>query len=366
MAISHLKIKSFRNHKDRTFNFNRAITVIFGDNGSGKTSILEAIHLLSVGKSFKTSKKTELIRRGEDQLVLNGYFIKKEIETRVSTLISKKSKQKIKINGKNLFKRKDLLGKNSVVLLSPEEQKISKGAAKERRFFFDKLFSITSQKYLINLQDYTKTIKQRNTVLKSDLNIKKVSHNLKIWDEILIEKGLNLWNQRVLCTEKFNRTFTNTVKDYDKNIKAEISYNRKNIERTEYNEKIKNNKERDFFLKRTTFGPHTDDFTFLWNDKIIRNYGSEGEHKTFLILLKLTELKYIEEVTGEQPILLLDDLFATIDLDRSKKTISILKKIEREKEEPIQTIITTTDLLNLKKTNLNLESVEKEVIELRR
>lgn len=340
--------------------------MIFGDNGSGKTSILEAIHLLSVGKSFKTSKKSELIKKGEDQLVLNGLFSKNKIETRVSTLINRKKKQKIKINGKELFKRKDLLGVNSVVVLSPEEQKITKGPAKERRFFFDKLFSITSNKYLNFLQQYTKTLKQRNFVLKSNQDIKEVKTNLSVWNEILIEKGLKLWYERALNLKIFNKIFLETSIEYDKYINLELNYNEQNLDKNEYTKIIKERTERDLFLKRTSFGPHLDDMIFLWNKRNIRTYGSEGENKTFLVILKLSELKYIKKVTGQQPILLLDDLFATIDLKRSKKTISMLKKIKQDKNDLLQTIITTTDLLNLEKTNLNFKSSNEDTIELRR
>ena len=366
MAINHLKIKSFRNHKDRHFSFNKALTVIFGDNGSGKTSILEAIHLLSVGKSFKTSKKNELIKKGEDQLVLNGFFSKNKIETNVSTLITRKKKQKIKINGKQLFKRKDLLGVNSVVILSPEEQKITKGPAKDRRHFFDKLFSITSNKYLNVLQEYTNTLKQRNFLLKSNLDIEKVKTNLNVWDEILIEKGLKLWSERVLNLKTFNKIFLETAKEYDKDINLELSYSEQNLDKNKYIKTIKDRVERDFFLKRTTFGPHLDDMLFLWNKRNIRTYGSEGENKTLLVILKLSELKYIKKMTGQQPILLLDDLFATIDLKRSKKAISMLRRIKQDKNDLIQTIITTTDLLNLEKTELNFKSPNEETIELRR
>ena len=340
--------------------------MIFGDNGSGKTSILEAIHLLSVGKSFKTNKKVELIKKGDDQLILNGFFIKKRIETNVSTLINRKRKQKIKINGKEISKRKNLLGVNSVVILSPEEQKITKGPAKERRLFFDKLFSITSNNYLICLQQYIKTLKQRNFVLKSNIKIEKIEPNLKIWDDILIEKGINLWKEKILNIERFNKIFLETVKEFDENIYLDLHYHNQELNKNKYIKILNEKKQRDFLLKRTTFGPHLDNILFLWNKNCIRTYGSEGENKTLLVILKISELKYIKSTTGQQPILLLDDLFATIDLKRSKKIISMLKKIKQDKDDLIQTIVTTTDLLNLEKTNLNFKNTKEKTIELRR
>ena len=338
--------------------------MIFGKNGSGKTSILEAIHLLSIGKSFKTNKKRELINKNKKELILNGLFIKNDIETTISMSIHKKEKQKIKINNKNIFTRKDLLNKNNVVVLSPEEQKITKGPAKERRVFFDKLFSICSKKYLKNIQDYNRVLKQRNSLLKT--NIKNNKNNLEPWDDLLIKKGINLWTQKNKKFNEFKNLFLKTTQDYNSNTKISLNYKEIKIDKTTYKNKIKANKERDFLLKRTTFGPHLDDVLFLWNNKNIKTYGSEGENKTLLVILKLSELKYIKNTTGQQPILLLDDLFATIDLKRSKKVISMLKKLKQDKDDLIQTIITTTDLLNLEKTDLNFKSTKEETIELRR
>jgi len=364
MAISHLKIKSLRNYKEKTFFFNKGLTVIFGNNGSGKTSVLEAIHLLSIGKSFKTNKKRELINKNKKELILNGLFIKNDIETTISMSIHKKEKQKIKINNKNIFTRKDLLNKNNVVVLSPEEQKITKGPAKERRVFFDKLFSICSKKYLKNIQDYNKVLKQRNRVLKT--NIKNNEGVLETWDHLLIKKGIDLWSQKNKNFNEFKELFFETIKEYNSKIKISLEYKETKIDETIYKKKIKTNKERDFLLKRTTFGPHLDDFLFNWNNKPLRSHGSQGENKTFLILLKLTELKYIKKTTNNCPILLLDDLFATIDIEKSKKTIKMIKKIETENKKKIQTIITTTDLFNLKKLGFKFNDTKNQIYKLKR
>ena len=364
MAISYLKIQTFRNHKEKELFFNRDLTVIFGDNGSGKTSILEAIHLLSLGKSFKTNKKKELIKKGEKELVLNGLFENNEIKTKVSTSININNQQQIKINGKKIFNRKNLIGKNSVVVLSPEEQKITKGAPKERRLFFDKLFSITSKKYINSIQKYNKVLKQRNAVLKSkDKNINKI---LDLWDTPLIEKGVEVWNQKNKNIKTFQNILKKTALKYDKNIKIVLKYKQKPIEKIEYQNKIKENRKKDIILKRTSFGPHCDDFIFYWNNKPIRSFGSQGEHKIFLVILKFTELIYIKETTREQPTLLLDDLFATIDLKRGKKIISTLKKIANNQKKQIQTIITTTDLHSLDKIGFNIKNFKKQTHELRR
>ena len=141
--------------------------MIFGENGSGKTSVLEAIYLLSMGKSFKTNRQKEMIQKGMNKAIINGSFFKNNIINKIDILVDSKLKKRIKINGKEVLKRNELLGYNNVVVLSPEEQKITKDSTKQRRIFFDKLFSITSKNYIKTLQEYNKVLKQRNTVLKN-------------------------------------------------------------------------------------------------------------------------------------------------------------------------------------------------------
>ena len=160
MAISHLKINSFRNHKNKEFSFNKGVTVIFGENGSGKTSVLEAIYLLSMGKSFKTNRQKEMIKKGMDKAIINGSFFKNNITNKIDVLVDSKLKKRIKINGKEVLKRNELLGYNNVVVLSPEEQKITTGSPLARRQFFDKVFSTVSYEYIVLLQKYNKTLKQ--------------------------------------------------------------------------------------------------------------------------------------------------------------------------------------------------------------
>mgnify|MGYP001207268257 CR=1 FL=1 len=170
--------------------------MIFGENGSGKTSVLESIYLLSMGKSFKTNKQKEMIKNGEDKTIINGSFVKEDVMNKIDIMIDSNSTKTIKVNGKKVFNRNDLLGYNNVVVLSPEEQKITKGSAKQRRMFFDKLFSITSNKYLKVLQDYSKVLKHRNKMLKNNLTFNGFDKKLEPWNDIIIQKGLNLWKQR--------------------------------------------------------------------------------------------------------------------------------------------------------------------------
>ena len=338
--------------------------MIFGENGSGKTSILEAIYLLSMGKSFKTNSQKEMIQKGKNKAIINGSFFRDDIINKIDIMIDSKLKNKIKVNGKNVLKRKDLIGHNNVVVLSPEEQKITKESTKQRRIFFDKLFSITSKDYLKTLQEYNKALKQRNIVLKDFIRFGAFDKKINPWDDIIIQKGLSLWKKRHQRLLIFRDLFKKVAMNYNNNLNLNIKFNENVISQKKYKEKMYKSRERDVFLKRTSFGPHLDQYTFFWNDKDLRNFGSQGEHKIFLVLLKLTELKFIKDKTGKDPIFLFDDLFATLDIQRSNEIIKILK-VNKE-HDYIQTIITTTDIYKLNKIGFDFKKETNNIYELKK
>ena len=171
--------------------------MIWGENGSGKTSLLEAIYILSIGKSFKTHKQSTIIKKGCSDYLIRGEFFSKGVENKVGIQANLKSKKTVKINGKLTNKRKDLIGKNNVVILSPEDQVITKGGPKERRVFFDRLFSIISKDYLNTLQSFNRALKQRNALLNSK-NTLKEEHYIP-WEEKLSNYAINLWELRKKC-----------------------------------------------------------------------------------------------------------------------------------------------------------------------
>ena len=197
MEINNLKMISFRNHKKTNISFDPGLTIIWGKNGSGKTSILEAIHSLSFGKSFRTNNKNDLIKKGEENFYLKGDFkSKNNSKNTISLSQDIKGNKKITINQKTIKKRKELFGLNNVVVFSPEEEEITKGSPLIRRNYFDKVFSICSSKYLEKLLSYNKLIKQRNTLLKIEKNLQKKEKELDIWDKPLSIKGVELWLHR--------------------------------------------------------------------------------------------------------------------------------------------------------------------------
>ena len=349
MEISSVNMISFRNHENTSMSFGPGITIIWGKNGSGKTSILEAIHILSFGSSFRTNNKKELIKKGLNNFLLEGLFKnKKGIESTVFFSHDTKGNKKIKINKKEIRKRKDLLGLNNVVVFSPEEESITKNGPNNRRRFFDKVFSIVSKSYLDDLLTYNSILQQRNAVLKISSR-KRIKNEIQIWNEIFAEKAEKLWKQRGELLVQFSKVFRKTVKRLESGIECDIFYRQKKTNKEEMIRKLEKALEIETVLGFTTHGPHRDDFLFEWGGRTIRKHGSQGEHKMYLALLKITELLFISQKTKKTPIFLIDDIFANLDIKRSKMLLRFVEKLRLQEESKPQTIITTTDILEVKK-----------------
>ncbi len=333
--------------------------MIWGDNGSGKTSILEAIHTLSLGKSFRTHRQKSMVMAGDRSFVLKATFLTGDKKNKIAAQYDLKSGQKIRLNGKTISNRKELLGKNNVVVLSPEEQEITKGGPKNRRQFFDKVFCVASPAYLTCLQEYGRILKQRNAAILQSKEDSSFSIQVDTWNERLAEKGAYLWNMRAEHIESFVRSLQLLVGKYDGVAEIDISYSVKKTTIENYITQLQKTKNTDLKLGRTTYGPHRDDIIVYWTGKNIRDGGSQGEHKLCLIFLKLTEMVYIADKLGNTPTLLLDDLFAKLDLERSKALVRLFGLLENEWSGGVQTIITTTDMYNIEKSGIML--AEKEI-----
>ena len=338
--------------------------MIWGENGSGKTSLLEAIYILSLGKSFKTHKQTSIIKKGHTNYIVKGTFSSGKILNNVAIQTNLKNKKVIKVNGKTIKNRKEIIGKNNVVVLSPEDQIVTKGGPKERRLFFDRLFSIVNIDYLNTIQEFNRALKQRNALLVKTKEIKE--ETIFPWDEKLSISAIKLWEIRKKCFEEYKRSLSKVISKYQKDLILTVLYAEKPISKAEFKQKLKKTRERDSLLGTTTHGPHRDNIKILWQEKNIRDYGSQGEHKIALIILKLAEINLIKQKTGSHPTILLDDVFAKLDINRSKKLVSYLDSIKSEEKDPLQTIITTTDILNIEKSGLILDNLDVETHKLER
>ncbi len=339
MPIKEIGLVSFRNHDNINMEFSPNINVIWGKNGSGKTAILEAIHSLSIGRSFRTNRKKELLKDDKDFFSITGIFNAKDKIQEIQINQTKDGTRRILIDGNKLESIRELVGLNPVVLLSPEEQIITKGAPQDQRNYFNKLFSIVSNKYFTILSEYNRILKQRNKLLDSFNLINEAGKELIVWNEKIAEIGQKLWEKRGEFFKRYGIELKKTVKDF-KNGNFTFSFEKPITipeNKKEYIEILNSKQSKDIYLGRTTFGPHTDKVNFMFNGKNIKQYGSQGEHKLALLLIKLAEVKLIRKETEKVPIVLLDDLFAKLDDSRSKQAMAMI-------DNNLQIIITTTDL----------------------
>jgi len=348
MSIKKIDMISFRNHKHINLEFGSGINVIWGENGSGKTSILEAIYLLSIGRSFRTNRLLETINNESQQMQISGNFYDGKRTQTIDFRQNRAGQRKIKINEMPVAGVRDIIGKNPVVLLSPEEQAVTKGSPGDRRAYFDKLFSMISRAYLDNLSDYTRILKQRNALLKQEKKM-PTGVDFTVWNEELSRQGVQLWEKREKLLASFGRELTLVSENYSRRkIKIETHASMKKLDQKTFLSELNKRETRDKILGWTSIGPHRDDTTFLFNQRPLREFGSQGEHKIALVFIKIAELQLIQTEKKQTPTLLLDDLFAKLDFERSEAIFELLSG-------KAQTLISNTDLVDVKKRGVNLK-----------
>ena len=341
MLINNVLLKSFRNHSDLNIKFSPGINVIWGKNGTGKTSILEAVHLLLMGKSFKTNKTQETIKNNCNTSLIKGSFSSNNRSFEISLNQTTNKPKSFMLDGVKT-KPKIFIGRLPIVLLSPEEEKTTKGQPTERRRFFDKLYSLLSKDYLNILIKYNSILRNRNNVLKKTNNYNEVLP----WDVQLAKHGVSIWEKRNIFNRVFLENLIKTSEKYNPNTILSFAVDSKKTETDEYIEELKKSFNKDLKIKRTSFGPHKDVYSFFLNKKNLKVYGSQGEHKIAFTLIKFAEYETLKTQTKKSPTILLDDLFARLDSDRSSRVLTML-------EQNTQTIITNTDLTDIKNRGIN-------------
>ncbi len=344
MWINKIKMINFRNYKNEEIELNKNINIFYGENAQGKTNIIEAIFLCSVGKSFRAKKDREMINLDSQNASVEINYQKKDREGKIK--IDLGNKKLIYLNGIKIKKLSELLGNINVVIFTPDDINILKGSPQNRRRFLDIMISQLRPNYMYNLNSYLKTLEQRNNYLRQIREENKDENLLDIWDEKLAEYDYIIY--------KYRNEFIEKIKKKIKNIHSEITNNKEDIEliyTTECTSKenilnlLKQRRKLDIIKGYTTKGIHRDDFYININGKRLDVYGSQGQHRTAILSLKLAELNIIYDDIGEYPILLLDDFMSELDESRRK---SFLEKMKNA-----QVIITCTDKITLE-NNENL------------
>lgn len=346
MFIKSIELKNFRNYDELTLSFNDKVNFIVGNNAQGKTNLLEGIYMSSIGKSFRTSKDSEMICFGRDFCKIKVTAQKNLFLTDVEIMIRNDRGKSIKVDGVNISKTSDLLENIYIVIFSPEDLKIVKDEPEKRRRFIDRELCLIKPYYFDCLSNYRKVLLQRNTYLK-EKNIEKSV--LDIWDTQLSSYGAKIISMR--------RDFIEKINEISHRLHLNITNGRENL-KIEYDPSVspagevkdtenilykflKDSYNNDMRLRTTTKGPHRDDIQFYIDDVNVRSYGSQGQQRTAALSLKLAELDLIKNETGENAVLLLDDVMSELDNSRQEFLIRSLSDI--------QLFITSTDITdNLK------------------
>ena len=338
MYIKKLEIENFRNYEKQKIEFSKGINIFYGNNAQGKTNIIESIFFSSFGKSFRTNKEKEIIKKGEDFAKINIEYQKKDRDGKIKIILS--DKKNIFINDVKIQKLSEMLGKINVIIFTPDDINILKQGPSNRRRFLNIMISQLKINYVNNLNYYIKTLEQRNNYLKQ----KNCDNNmLEIWDEKLIEYGVKIQEYRSNSIKKINEK----IKPIHKEItdeEIEIKYISDFKDKKDFAEKLKKNREIDKIKGFTSVGIHRDDFKIYINGENVAVYGSQGQNRTSVISLKLAELEVIKDEIGEYPIMLLDDFMSELDNTRINKLLNKIKNL--------QVIITCTEKIKLDESKL--------------
>lgn len=349
MNITKIKLENFRNYTNQEISFNKGINVIYGDNAQGKTNILEAVFLCSMGKSFRTNKDKELIKLSEDFAKINIEYEKSDRKGKIEYIIS--NKKIISINGVKIKKLSELLGNINSIIFSPDDMGILKDGPQKRRKFLNMLISQLRPRYLFNLNDYNKTLEQRNNYLRQIKYENKPKNMIDIWNEKLANHAQIIYEYRREFVDKILKKIVDIHKNITNNSEEiKINYISDFKNKEEYIRKLNEKLNKDIERGYTSTGIHKDDFEVYINGKNINLYGSQGQFRTAILSLKLSELYVIYDEIGEYPILLLDDFMSELDEKRRKKFV--------ENITDAQVILTGTHKLILENFDYNIYNVK--------
>ena len=332
MYLSGLQIHSFRNIQPTRLEFSPYRNYLFGDNAQGKTNLIEAIYLLCLAKSFRTNDDSALIPFQEKMCLIEGAFESIEkIHRHVGIMYDEANGKQIKVDGKKLHQYSKLVGLFPIIILSANDHEITAGPPAQRRRFFNILLSQSSSRYLDDLKHYEKILKQRNKVLAGLVTgDRNLQDQLEVWDVQLVAVGARIIAARAAIVADLNpflNEYYARISSKKWSLRAEyrpnISSRAAGDIETSFAQQLKSTATRERIQRKTLVGPHRDDFVFYISDYELRRFGSRGEHKSALVSLKAAEAHVLQQRTDMPPILLLDDLFAELDRERSHNVLQL-------------------------------------------
>lgn len=349
MYLSKIELRNFRNYSKIKIKLNSNMNIFIGNNAQGKTNILESIYVLALTKSHRYGVENNLIEKGYDSCSIKG-CIKDNRKIKELQLNLDKNKKSFLVNSKELKKVSEYISNMKIIMFCPEDLDIIKGSPLIRRNLMNIQLSQLFYNYVQYLNEYNKILKNRNEYLKIMLTNNYTDNRyLEILNKKLCERAIKIYKYRnqylSFINQKIGVIYEKITSIKGLKIVYENNIDLCNYEDTEIEEKflskLTSNIKREILQGTTLYGPHRDDFCFFIEENNLRLFGSQGQQRMAIIAYKLAEIEMFKKLLGTSPILLLDDIFSELDLSKRQK---LLKYIPDD----VQTIITTTDLKNIK------------------
>lgn len=336
MYISSLELADFRNIASLHMEFSQGTNILYGENAQGKTNILESLYMLSTTKSHRGVRDRDMIRFGREESHIRSLIMKGGIDYRIDMHLRKNKSKGIAINGQRIKKASELIGILHIVFFSPEDLGIVKNGPAERRRFMDMELCQLDASYLHNLNQYNKTVENRNRLLRDIYMFPDLKETLDVWDAQLVNFGSKIIESR--------RRFILDLNGIVGEIHGKLSGGREhlsllyepNTAAEDLEERLRFSRERDIHMKTTSTGPHRDDFSFMDGEIDLRRYGSQGQQRTCALSLKLSEIDLVKKMIGHRPVLMMDDVLSELDSGRQNYLLNTIGGI--------QTFITCTGL----------------------
>ena len=337
MRINSLSLLNFRNHQELEINFTETSTTIIGRNGRGKTNIIEAVNYFATLGSHRVSTDQPLIKHGEDQAQITGIFQKHNRVAKATIQLNQSTNNKVFLNDNPLTKPRELLGLVNAVVFAPEDLNLVKGDPSDRRKFIDDFSILLSPKYLAVRHEYERTLKQRNTLLKSagrKTLTEAAKTTLEVWDEQLIKFGTQIVEQRLYSLNKLlpfvlehGGTMSGDQEPLNINYSSKWLTEPENISQ-QFKNMLEQRQKDEIDRGLTLVGPHRDELEITLSGLPAKGYASHGQSWSIALAMRLATLNVLSE-HDDDPILILDDVFAELDLQRRTRLLSAINNIEQ-------------------------------------
>ncbi|EAZ92117.1 DNA replication/repair protein RecF [Crocosphaera chwakensis] len=371
MYLKNIHLYTFRNYEEQSLNLQSQKTILLGNNAQGKSNLLEAVELLATLKSHRTNRDRDLILEGERTGQILGTVERKYGESELGITLRYQGRRSLTLNHENLRRHLEFLGHINAVEFSCLDLDLVRGSPDTRRSWLDTLLIQLEPVYASIIHQYYKILRQRNALLKvirktieeqeNPSNLSAEISQLKVWDQQLAEAGTRVTRRRYRVIEritplaqKWHQEISSGTERLEINYLPNIKIENEQPQQVQqaFLDKIEQRRMAEQQLATTVVGPHRDDVEFNINQTPAKSYGSQGQQRTLVLAIKLAELQLIEDVIGEPPLLLLDDVLAELDPNRQNKLLEVIQG-------RFQTLITTTYLHSFDAQWLNSSQIMK-------